>query len=193
MLTLSTRNQLAIGVVLVLLVLVTRSHHFATLNQLPGASWAVFFLAGVYLRSNKVLPGLLALTWMIDFASYTWGGSSGFCLTPAYVFLLPAYSAMWLAGRWYANHHSFEWSTLLYLCVAAFAGAAVCELISSGGFYFFSGRFTETTFAEFGGRLLKFFPSYLQSVVFYVGIAAVVHAMIGFFNSKSSHNNITTG
>lgn len=179
MLTLSTRNQFLIGTLLVLLVAATRGQHFATLHSLPGASWAVFFLAGVYLRPAWALPGLLALTWVMDFAAYTWGGASGFCLTPAYVFLLPAYSALWLAGRWYARRYRFEWRTLLSLAAAMLVGAAVCELFSSGGFYFFSGRFIEPTFTEFGARLVKYFPSYLQSVAFYVGIATLVHALFG--------------
>ncbi len=85
------------------------------LYDLPGTSWAVFFLAGVYLRSRWALPRLFALTWVLDFVAYTWGGASGFCLTPAYVFLLPAYGGLWLTGRWYAGEYCFEWRTLLPL------------------------------------------------------------------------------
>ena len=46
---LSTRNQLLIGLALAVLMAITRGHHFATVN-LPSASWAVFFLAGVLLK-----------------------------------------------------------------------------------------------------------------------------------------------
>jgi len=185
MLTLATRHQLTIGTVLVLLVAATRGQHFATLHSLPGASWALFFLAGVYLRPLWALPGLLALTWMLDFAAYAWGGASGFCLTPAYAFLLPAYGALWFAGRWYARRHRFGWRTLLPLSAAVLAGAVVCELFSSGGFYFFSGHFAEPAFTEFGARLVRFFPPYLQSVAFYVGIAAVVHMLFGLMHGAS--------
>ncbi|PCH60989.1 MAG: hypothetical protein COC05_02495 [Gammaproteobacteria bacterium] len=185
MLTLATRNQFIIGTVLVLLVVATRGQHFATLHSLPGASWAAFFLTGVYLRPRWALPGLLALTWGLDFAAYTWGGASGFCLTPAYVFLLPAYSALWLAGHWSAGRYRFEWHTLLPLGAAMLVGATVCELFSSGGFYFFSGRFMDPTFAEFGARLVKYFPPSLQSVAFYVAIAAVVHMLFGLASSAS--------
>ena len=192
MLTLTTKHQIIIGSILVLLITATRSHHFASITHLPGASWAVFFLAGVYLRPVKILPAFLVLTWVLDFASYTWGGGSGFCLTPAYVFLIPAYSAMWLAGRWYAGRYTFNWHTLITLCVAAFAGVAVCELISSGGFYFFSGRFVDTTLTEFGARIVKYIPSNLQSVTFYVGIAAIVHTMFVLAWLKSGHDKTTT-
>ncbi|MEX2493477.1 MAG: hypothetical protein WD425_17120 [Nitrospirales bacterium] len=179
MLTFSIRNQLVIGITLVLLMIATRGHHFATLHNLPGASWAVFFLAGVYLRLVWVLPGLLALTWVLDFVAYTWGGASGFCLTRAYFFLLPAYGVLWLAGRWYAGQYRFEWRTLLPLTGAMLVGALICELFSSGGFYFFSGRFAETSLLEFGSRLQKYFYGSLQAVTFYVGIAAVVHMLFG--------------
>lgn len=177
MLTLSTRSQIITGFVLALLMMATRSHHFASITHLPGASWAVFFLAGLYLKSNWSLPGFLALTWVLDFASFTWGGSSGFCLTRAYVFLLPAYAALWFSGHWYAKQYHFEWRTLISLSAAVLVGSAVCEVISSGGFYFFSGRFVDTSFTEFAGRLIKYYPSYIQSMAFYVAIAAVVHTL----------------
>ena len=186
MLTLSVRNQIIIGSVLALLMMATRGQHFSTLELLPGASWAVFFLAGFYLRSNWSLPGFLALTWLLDFAAFTWGGSSGFCLTRAYVFLLPAYGALWLSGRWYAAQYRFEWQTLMPLVFAVVAGSIVCELFSSGGFYFFSGRFVDTTFAEFGTRLVTYYPSYLQSLAFYVAIAALLHAIFTLA-ADSSH------
>ena len=188
MLTLSTRSQLGIGLALVLLMIITRGHHFASLQNLPGASWAIFFLAGMYLRSAWPLLGFFALSWWLDFAAYTWGGTSGFCLTPAYVFLLPAYSALWFAGRWYANQHQFAWRTFMPLSLSILVGLSLCELFSSGGFYFFSGRFEETTLVEFGSRLVKFFPMYIESFVFYIGIAAVVHAAFALIPTNQRHN-----
>ncbi len=194
MLTLSTRNQIAVGLALAAALTLTRGQHFATLHSLPGASWAVFFLAGVYLRPLWALPALLALTWFLDFAAFTWGGASGFCLTRAYAFLLPAYASLWLAGRWYAARHRFAWATLAPLAAAAVTGAAVCELFSSGGFYFFSGRFAEPALIEFGARLAKYFPSYLGSLTFYVGLAAAVHALLVLSRSADGDaRNLKTG
>ncbi len=178
MLTLSKRNQLFIGLVLAALMAATRGHHFATLAHLPGASWAVFFLAGVYLRPWSVFPALLALAAFIDYAAVTWGGVSSFCISPAYVFLLPAYASLWFAGRWYARRHRFAWGALPALALSAFGGAAICEFFSSGGFYFFSGRFAETTVVEFIARLAKYFPSAVESMAFYVGLAVLIHIAI---------------
>ena len=189
---LSVRNQLIIGAGLVLLIILTRDYHFLSLHSLPGASWAVFFLAGLYLRAIWPLAGLFILTWALDFSAYTWGGASSFCLTSSYVFLLPAYSALWYAGSWYARRYQFEWQTLLPLSLSLMTGAAVCELFSSGGFYFFSGRFEETTLIEFGQRLVQYFPHYMGSLVFYIGIVVVIHTMFTFAQgSFKAHGNRT--
>ncbi len=189
---LSVRNQLTIGAGLVLLMILTREYHFSSLHSLPGASWAIFFLAGLYLRAIWPLVGLFILTWALDFSAYTWGGASSFCLTSSYVFLLPAYSALWYAGSWYARRYQFEWQTLLPLSLSLMTGAAVCELFSSGGFYFFSGRFEETTLIEFGQRLVQYFPHYVGSLVFYIGIAVAIHIMFTFIQgSFRAHNNRT--
>ncbi|MDP3679168.1 MAG: hypothetical protein Q8R23_08815, partial [Methylotenera sp.] len=115
MLTLSITTQIIIGAVLAGLVIATRGHHFASINALPSASLAVFFLAGLYLRPTWMFPALLALCAGLDFSAITYGGVSNFCVTPAYAFLLPAYGVMWLAGRWFAKRVSFSINALLPL------------------------------------------------------------------------------
>lgn len=191
MLTLSTRYQRVIGACLALLMLATRGQHFATLHSLPSASWAVFFLAGVYLRPAWVFPALLVEAAFLDFAAVTWGGVSSFCVSPAYAFLLPAYAALWLAGRWYARRHRFAWRTLPMLAAAMLVGAIASDLFSSGGFYVVSGRFAEPTFAGFGARLLTYFPPYLQSLTFYIASAAAVHALFGLAGGTSRGHKAT--
>jgi hypothetical protein len=155
----------------------TRGHHFGTLEHLPSASWAVFFLAGIYLHSRWVFPALLAEAALLDFAAVTWGGVDNFCVSPAYGFLLPAYGALWCAGRWYAGRHQERVPTLFPLTVSLFVGTVVCELISSGSFYFLSGRFEQTNLTHLASRLVEYFPRSFSSLLFYVGIAGVIHAL----------------
>jgi hypothetical protein len=164
----------------------SRSDHFAGELQLhlPDASAAVFFLAGVYLRPMWIAAALLVEAALIDYTAIAVGGVSSFCTSPAYGFLLPAYGALWLAGRWYAKtpnkevRHRFAFSTLLPLAASVVIGGVVSELFSSGGFYFFSGRF-EPNVAEFGARIARYFPSSLSTLAFYVAVAAIVHAALG--------------
>ncbi len=173
----NARSTPAIGLTLALLMAATRSHHFATTLHLPDASWAVFFLAGFYLRPLWAFPTLLALAAASDFTAIAWFGISDLCVSPAYGFLLPAYAALWFAGRWYAGRYRFALPALVPLAGSLIIGAAACELVSSGGFYFFSGRF-EPSLTEFGTRLVHYFPLSLAAMAFYVALAAIVHAAI---------------
>lgn len=175
MLTLNKNHQIIIGLGLAALLVLTRGHHFASINHLPSASWAVFFLAGVYLRPVWAFPALLALAGGLDLAAVTWGGVDNFCTSPAYGFLLPAYGTLWLGGRWFAKHYRFAVQSVLTLAATVVASSFVCHLFSSGGFYFFSGRYTNPTLAEFAARIAKHYPSSLGTLAFYVATAAIIH------------------
>ena len=167
---------LPVGLLLAALMIATRSHHFATALHLPDASWAVFFLAGTLLPGWLPLAGLLALAAAADYVAITFGGVSAFCVSPAYVALLPAYGALYAAGRWYALRHQATLRSLLPFTGAALIGTTLCELLTSGAFYFFSGRFATPTVAEFGARLARYFPHALEGMALYLGAAVIVYA-----------------
>jgi hypothetical protein len=188
---LSTPQQALVGVALALLMAVTRGQHLTGLGLLPDASWAVFFLAGVYLRPAWAFLAYLAEALILDVAAITWGGVSGFCFTPAYTLLLPAHGALWLAGRWYAGRHHERWPTLLPLIGAVLGAAAVAELLASGGFYLFSGRFEAVSLAGLGTRLVQYFPSSLEALALYVGLTAVVHATFALARGAPRRRDLT--
>lgn len=168
---------------LVLLMILTRGHHFASAHHLADASWAIFFLVGIYLRPVWLLLAFFALSWYLDFAAYTWGGVSDFCLTPAYGFLLPAYASLWFAGRWFVTHYQFSRYAAIPFFVSGLTGLVLCELFSSGGFYFFSGRFVQPTITEFGERLMTYFPFYAETFAFYLGTAVALHVLLSYLAS----------
>lgn len=180
MFALSRQHQMIVGVLLVALMVVTRGQHFASVSALPSASWAVFFLAGFYLSSRWAFPGFLALAAALDFSAVFYAGVSSYCLSPAYGFLIPAYGSLWLAGRWFASKYQFNWTTALFLVASVVTGAAMATVFSSGGFYWFSGRYTDPSVVEFGQRFIQYFPKYLGTLSFYVAIAAVQHIAFRF-------------
>lgn len=172
---LSSRQQLIIGLALALLMAVTRGQHFATVN-LPSASWAVFFLAGVLLRPRWVFPALFGLAAALDFSMVASGTVGDWCTSPAYWVLVPAYGALWFGGRLYAGWHRDELSSLVTLALTVLVAAFVCHLLSSGGFYFLSGRYPEPTLAGFLPRIGYYYPRFLANLALYVGVAAVLYA-----------------
>ncbi|MDH5378745.1 MAG: hypothetical protein OEX00_10505, partial [Gammaproteobacteria bacterium] len=149
-------------------------------------------LAGVYLRPAWVLYALLSLSWSIDFSEYLWGSGSTFCFSPAYGFLLPAYATLWLGGRWFARHYEYGIKGLTRLASAFFTSVVSCELFSSGGFYFLSGRFVNTSLAEFGERFVRYFPSSLKAMAFYVSLALVLHLALRLVAHRHSKARLTT-
>lgn len=170
---LSSRSQLFVGVLLALLMIVTRGQHFASVN-LPSASWAVFFLAGVLLRPRWVFPVLFALATALDFSMVASGSVTDWCTSPAYWMLVPAYGALWLGGRLYAGWHRERLSSLALLVLTVLVAAFVCHLLSSGGFYFLSGRYPEPTLAGFLPRIGHYYPRFLSNMALYVGVATAL-------------------
>jgi len=166
-------SSLLIVVLLAAVMAATRYHHFGSSTYLPDASFAVFLLAGFYVRSPWV-PVLLSIeAALLDSATIA-GGVSAFCVTPAYAFLIPAYGVLWLGGRIYDRVHRWRWPTLLPLSTVVLISVALAFLISSGSFYLFSGYFPEMSGLEYAERVAQYFPAYLASTCLYVAMAAGV-------------------
>lgn len=181
---LNARQQIILGLVLVLAMILTRAHTFSSLQHFPETSWAVFFLAGVFLTRAWWFAAYCALAAGIDYVAITYGGVSSFCVTPAYAMLLPCFAALWLGGRWYALGHRDHLSSLPRLGLAVLVSAFAAELFSSGGFYFLGGRFAEPTLTEFIPRLVMYFPGGLAAMALYVAVAALGYS--AFTVSRSS-------
>jgi len=150
MIKLAPRYQLLVGLALAALLAMTRGQHFASVN-LPSASWAVFFLAGVLVRPKWVFPALFLEASLLDFAG-----------------------SLWLGGRLYARLHRDHFSSLATLALCVMASVFVCYLFSGGGFLYFSGRYPEPTLALLVERIATYYPRYLSSLALYVGVAALL-------------------
>ncbi|PSL12215.1 hypothetical protein CLV44_11949 [Marinobacterium halophilum] len=188
MMKLAQRDQLLVGLGLIILLALTRGQHFASVDHLPSASWAVFFLAGVFLRPLWSFPLLFLEAVLLDVSYYGWSGAAAHCITPAYALLVPAYASLWYAGRVYAGLHRDHLSTLGPLLLTLLAGAFVCNLFSSGGYYFFSGNFEATSLAGLWGRIEQFLPSKLVPLLGYTGLAAMLYTLSRQFKTYQELN-----
>lgn len=163
-------RTLAVGTTLALLMAATRGQHFASVDALPSASWAVFFLAGALLPSRWMFAALFALASALDIASLAAGTITDWCTSPAYWVLLPAYAALWMGGRVYAGLHRDAWSTIPRLALVLVATSVVAYAISKGGFYFLSGRYPDATLAGFLARVPQYFPASLGTLAGYAAL-----------------------
>jgi hypothetical protein len=166
-----------LALVLAVAMSVTRVGHFGEFQGPPDASWAVFFLAGMWLREPRLFPAFFALAWVADLTAFAMGTPTD-CYSPAYFFLIPAYGALWAAGHWIGSHESrVRVPTILALgSVAAFVTFAIANL----GMYLLVPSPSATTLGAYAAAVAGYFPGYLLTMGIYVGAALVAAAVLRF-------------
>lgn len=163
---------------LALVMAATRYQHFGDTLHLPDASLAVFFIAGLLALPIAIFPALLLEAGLIDFLAITFGGVSDFCVSPAYVFLIPAYGALWLGGRWVAARHERSRPALQPLYAALFVAVSVAFLISNASFYALSGRVAGMGLTDYALQVARYYPPYALAAFGYVTLAVLLHAAL---------------
>lgn len=165
---------------LVALMGATRVHHFGDAFSLPDASLATFFLAGLFFTQRSLFVALLIEAGLLDYVAISHFGVSDFCISPAYVFLIPTYFAMWFAGRFCANFKSMQGNefTLSVPAMGTLVAAITSAfLISNGSFYWLSDKFPQGDFAQYVERTLHYYPPYAGY--------ALMYAVLGYATFKA--------
>jgi hypothetical protein len=176
--TLSNKQQWLVGAALLIAMLLTRSH---IVNHLQDASWAIFFLVGAYLRPLWAYPLFWLAAFAIDYTVISNGSVPSYCFTPAYGFTFIAYAALWASGRWFANQSfSNHWQTFRALGTAIISGTLLSFVISNLGFYTFAGYFSQMSMLQYAQAVVQYFPNYLATTIFYVGIAALIQTAMQY-------------
>jgi hypothetical protein len=182
---------------LTLLMLATRTHHFSSLNHLPSASIAIFFLAGMYLRNIKAFWFFYILSVTIDLGSSYYRGQFGDCITTSYPALVLSYAAMFTLGYyskpdWQKNIWQ---SNIIKVSLALFIASTIAFFISNGSYYALSGKFPELSWGEYATRVDKYYLKSISNPIFYVVSAIVIDFTLSHFfkneviNAKFSANN----
>ena len=151
---------------LIALMVLTRFHHFGDVLHLPDASLAVFFFAGFY-RKKALFGFLLALAAFIDYLAIE-NGTSSWCVSPAYIFLIPTYAVMWFAGRYCSTFKSMKIAELAKSAGLLTLATSAAFAISNGSFYLFSGRYEDLSLGDYFVRIAQYFPSYVGAALIYV-------------------------
>lgn len=178
-------QRAAILVLLAALMVATRSHLPAVLTHLgpiPDASWAVFFMAGFYLRSGSrwAFPLFMALAIGVDYVVITGQGVdfwAHYCVSAAYWCLVPAYLALWAGGSLTArlSQQLSDQRTLVVAGLALVCSVALCHLVSQGSFYWISDSVSQPSLAGWAKNYGDWFLPFLRSTAIYVGLGVIVH------------------
>jgi hypothetical protein len=182
----TSTQRLGIFVVLAVVMAATRMHHSILhhFDALPDASWGIFFLAGFWLRGagRWAFPLLMAEAVLIDYLVISGQGLnfwSHYCMSAAYLALLPAYFSLWMGGSLLARYQvGLRLQTLGMAAVAFLASWAVCYLLSNGSFYWLSDNVPlPRSMAAWSANMADWYLPFLQTTALYVGIGAVLHVL----------------
>lgn len=167
---------------LLLAVAATRFHHEGGVFALPDASLAAFFLAGRWLAGGMAFWVLLAAAGAVDWLAVNAMGVSDFCLSPAYVFLVPTYAAMWWGGRLSgARWQGIEPRSLLGAGFSLLLSCAAAFVISDSSFQLLSGKTAAISFAQFLAQSVEHFPTYAAATGIYVFCALPLPHVLSVF------------
>lgn len=187
---LSSAGFWSLVIVLTTLMLMTRSHHFATAIHLPDASLAVFFLAGRYLRQWWTIIVYFLLALITDYFVIHYQGVSNYCFTVSYAFLLPTYASLWVGG-FYTRQLSFlQFNGLTGLVTIVAFSTAIAFFISNTSFYWLSGRIVDPSFSHYLEQFLRYVSPYMTTPWLWLCIAGFMEVIIKYWRSavhQSAH------
>lgn len=156
---------------------VTRFGQCASASLLPDASWAVFFIAGVYFAADWrwALPALLAQAIGIDFAAIHYYGFSDYCATAAYWFIVPAYSLLWLGGAWFSRAYQTLSRDLGRLALSFMLSVSGCFLLTEGSFYWLNDRIVHASISGWWFNVTSWYGYFMLATAGYVALAVLGH------------------
>jgi hypothetical protein len=157
---------------LVAAIFITRVEHFGTAFTPPDATLAAVFLAGLWIPRGWAFPILLAAAGIADQLAFRHGVSS-WCVTAAYLFLIPAYGCLWWAGRASRGIHWRRPAEVARGTGNLLASLAAAFVISNASFFLLSGYFPTMTGAEYWTAVAHYFVPYASWPSAYVGAAVL--------------------
>jgi hypothetical protein len=168
------------------LMLATRVHHFGSAFSLPDASLAVFFFAGLYCTRAGFFAFLLGLAALMDYVAISHFGVSDFCVSNAYIALIPTYGVMWLAGDYSKKLNQTNALGLVQQLGILLIATTMAFVISNGSFYLFSGRYPEPNLNVYLERFALYYPPYLIAPLIYSAIIFAGIKLMAF--AKANHS-----
>ncbi len=172
-------KEITMPIALIGLMLATRFHHFGGTFSLPDASLAVFFFAGYWVGGWKFFVLLLVEAGLIDYVAISQFSVSDYCISPAYVLLIPTYACLWVAGHYCKRYKTLELSKLALQFGILFIATSAAFVISNGSFYLFSGKFPDLNWVEYTTRVTQYYPSYVAYTLVY---AVVIFSIVKIIN-----------
>jgi hypothetical protein len=148
------------------------------------------------------LSGVFAIRWwwtaifmiaaaIVDYVVIS-HGVSGYCVTAAYPFLIPAYLSLWSSGRWVSQALSIEWRSLLRIALSVLNGVTIAFIISNYSFYVFSGNFASLSTWQYTQATVQYWPAYLLHTAVYAMTGLLIHFIVGTISTLRATQQTTS-
>jgi hypothetical protein len=167
-----------LGSLLTVLVLTRLARQLLDVH-LPDAAVPTFFLAACLGLPTRALVQLLLAAAGIDLLQFALGASTA-CVSPGYPLLFVAYVTSWLGGRL-----ACDWAIHLQ-ALATFASTVLAFILTSGGYYLLSGKFSDPSLAEFVVRSEQYLPSYFANAMLYAGPGLLLNLLWNRVSRRST-------
>jgi hypothetical protein len=177
MFVLNARSERIAILALTVLMAATRIEHFGAGRIAPDASTAVFFLAGLLIGNPLWLIAFLAEALLLDLTAINVVGVEAVCVTLGYGMMIPAYGALWLAARPARANDRLDLFSAAKLVCACCIGVLGFFLFSNIGYYLGGGFESSMGLEEYARRVVRYFPQYLTSTLFYSAIGVALAAL----------------
>jgi hypothetical protein len=166
-----------VGIALAALMAATRLHPAGAGDFFPDASLAVFFVAGLALVSPLWFGAFIVEAVILDALAIGVAQVPAVCITWGYAFLLPAYGALWLAGRGVAAGPAVSgFFGGLRVGALLLAGVVAYFVLSNLGYYLGGGFAGTTGPVGYVAAVAAYFPFYLGVAGVYVAASLVLIA-----------------
>lgn len=161
------RSNLIIFIGLLALMALTRTEYPGFNVIIPDASWAVFLLAGFFLRQARYFVVFSLAAWGLDIYAFRADLAAAYCFTPGYIALVFTWMALWFGGR-LVNADSTR--APLLLTAIALPTALVAFVISNVGYYLYSVYGETMTAMEYSIAVAKYLPWYEATTTAYTAL-----------------------
>jgi hypothetical protein len=170
------QNSTWLALVLLAVILLTRTNHFGSSVHLPDASLAVLFFGGLMTLNVRWFALAIVAAFGMDFYALGFAGVADYCMSVGYWGLIPTYAMVWGAGRWLAKQTKpFALSSYV---LTAWLATTLAFLISNAFWYAFSDKVNTLSVLDFAERVAQYYTPYVAYALMYLGIAWVVYGAV---------------
>jgi hypothetical protein len=177
------KNSILMSLVLIALILLTRTNHFGSNVYLPDATLAVLLFGGLMAMNYRWFGLAMVAAVGMDFYALGFAGVSDYCMSLGYWGLIPTYAMVWGAGRWLAKQKNPFALTGLF--ATSWLAISMAFVISNAFWYAFSDKVATLSVMEFSQRVAQYYVPYVSYAIMYLGFALVIHAVLKSMAFKS--------